>query len=258
MAKIAVCGKEFDVDVVVFDKDGCLFETKTFWENIATLRYKKFVEKTNNRQAGNKWLNMLGIKYHLDDRNELIIENIDPTGPFAVPPPHEEMIICATIIRQELGWKWSECRETAKQVFEEADELLDLVACAKPTKGFPAIFDRLYKAGIPYGIATSDTPDRTKFTLSLVTSLDNLSFFISSIDVKNGKPNRETLDIVASKFNCDTSKIMMVGDSLVDVEMAKNAGSIGIGIPEYEANKKEMEPVATVIAESLDDIIVVE
>lgn len=258
MAKISVCGKEFDVDVVVFDKDGCLFETQTFWVGIATLRYKKFVEATGNRQAGNKWLDMLGLKYRFDENNELIIDYIDPTGPFAVPPPHEEIIICATIIRQELGWKWSDCRETARRVFEDADAELDLVACAKPRKGFPDIFDRLHKAGIPYGIATSDTPDRTKFTLSLLTPLENLSFLISSIDVKNGKPNRETLDIVASKFNCDTSKIMMVGDSLVDVEMAKNAGSIGIGIPEYEENKKEMSPVATVMADSLEDIIIVE
>ena len=48
--------------------------------------------------------------------------------------------------------------------------------------------------------------------------------------------------------------IAMVGDSIVDVEMAKNAGAIGIGIPEHEEMKQKMCGIASEIVDSLEDI----
>ena len=41
MAKISVCGNVFDIDVVVFDKDGCLFGSQAFWEGLARTRFDK-------------------------------------------------------------------------------------------------------------------------------------------------------------------------------------------------------------------------
>ena len=257
MAKISVCGNIFDIDVVVFDKDGCLFGSQAFWEGLARTRFDKLAEVTS-REVGLKWLNLVGIKSRLDENGELVVDYVDPMGTLAIAPPHEEIIICATVIQQEMGWQWPQCRETARNLFSEADANLDLASCIKPTKGFPGIFDRLHDAGITFGIATSDDLDRAQRSIDMYSHLDYLSFLITPVDVVNNKPNREILDLVASRFNVDASKIMMVGDSFVDVEMAKNAGSVGVGIPEYDFTRERMKPFATVIAGSLEDIVIVE
>ncbi|MDO4801271.1 MAG: HAD-IA family hydrolase [Prevotellaceae bacterium] len=257
MAKISVCGKKFDIDVVVFDKDGCLFGSQAFWEGLARIRYDELIKVTTKKVAL-EWLNLVGIKSELDSQGNLVVTEVDPMGTLAIAPPHEEAIILATVLQQNTGWRWPQCRETAQEIFAKADANMDLASCIKPKKGFPDIFDRLHDAGVTFGIATSDDLDRAKRSVEMYSHLDYLSFLITPVDVVKNKPDREILDLVASKFNVDTSKIMMVGDNFVDVEMAKNAGSVGIGIPEYDFTKERMKPFATVIAESLDDIIIEE
>ena len=257
MAKISVCGNKFDIDVVVFDKDGCLFGSQAFWEGLAVFRYRELI-KVTTKEVAVEWLNLVGIASHIDENGELVVTNVDPMGTLAIAPPHEELIILATVLQQNTGWQWPQCRDTARKVIEDGDANLDLAACIKPKKGFPVIFDRLHNAGITFGIATSDDLDRAKRSVEMYSHLDYLSFLITPVDVVKNKPDREILDLVASKFNVETSKIMMVGDNFVDVEMAKNAGSIGIGIPEYDFTRERMKPFATVIADSLDDIVIEE
>lgn len=257
MAVISVCGQKFDIDVVVFDKDGCLFKSKAFWEGLARSRYEKLAAVSDENVAL-KWLNLVGITSHLGEDGVLCVDDVDPMGTLAIAPPHEEVIICATVLQQNMGWQWPQCRDTARKVFEEADAKLDLASCIIPTKGFPEIFERLHKAGITFGIATSDDLDRAQRSIKMYSDLDYLAFLITPVDVVNNKPDREILDLVASRFNVDTSRIMMVGDSFVDVQMAQNAGSVGIGIPEYDFTRERMKPYATVVAGSLDDIIIEE
>ena len=83
---------------------------------------------------------------------------------------------------------------------------------------------------------------------------DHLDFVITPKEVKHNKPEPDMLQMVAERYDIDPSAIMMVGDSYVDVMMAANAGSIGIGIPEFDDMARKMEPYATVMAQSLDDI----
>ena len=49
-------------------------------------------------------------------------------------------------------------------------------------------------------------------------------------------------------------RIAMVGDSYVDVKMAANAGSMGIGVSGDPAMREKMASVATVVVNSLEDI----
>jgi len=46
----------------------------------------------------------------------------------------------------------------------------------------------------------------------------------------------------------------MVGDSFVDVAMAKNAGAMGIGVPENDEMAARMEASADIIVSGLDKI----
>ena len=51
-------------------------------------------------------------------------------------------------------------------------------------------------------------------------------------------------------------QIAMLGDSFVDVEMARAAGALGIGIPEQESMRQRMSGIADEIITSLDEILI--
>ena len=61
-------------------------------------------------------------------------------------------------------------------------------------------------------------------------------------------------DEVSRRLNIPTAQLVMVGDSYVDVEMARRAGSVGIGIPETETMRAQMEEMGVIVVNSLDDI----
>ena len=90
--------------------------------------------------------------------------------------------------------------------------------------------------------------------MSLYNCWENVRFVITPTDVPRGKPNPDMLEYISSKNGVPLNRIVMVGDSYVDVKMAKVAGSIGIGVTPFEDMRKKMIPYATEIVESLEEI----
>ncbi|MBR2560266.1 MAG: HAD family hydrolase [Firmicutes bacterium] len=258
MGRLEVCGKELDIDLVIFDKDGCLFESKAFWTGLAESRAIRLAAATSEDIALD-WLNLVGMPARRDENGGLAIYGCDPMGPLALAPPSEEIIICASVILKATGWRWPKCRETAEAVFYEADRNLDLDKCIVPRKGFPGVFERLSKAGVPFGIATSDEEGRARASIGKYTDLGALSFIVTPEDVVHNKPDRETIDLIAGRFGIkDNSRILMVGDSYVDMLMARSAGAYGMGVPEFPESREEMRPFASFIAGSLDELRIAE
>ena len=58
---------------------------------------------------------------------------------------------------------------------------------------------------------------------------------------------------VAAHFGVHVNDLVMVGDSLVDVEMANNAGAVGIAVPPSERIR---DFHAELVVPSLDDIYI--
>ena len=256
MAKISIKGQVFDIDMVAFDKDGCLFDSVAFWIGYAQARYNQLVANGISEEVAKHWLDVEGAYGETDENGVYKVKKIDPVGALAVAPPDEEIFICATVLMEKCGYRWPKAREFVTKTFAAADKNMKLEDCAIPKKGFPDVFHRLTAAGIPFGVATSDNSDRASRAIAMYTDASVLSFIYTGDDVKNNKPNPDLLLLVSKNFNVPTSRILMVGDNYVDVAMAKNAGAIGMGIPEFENTKKRMEKYATVIADSLDDLVV--
>ncbi len=255
MKRIAVNGQKFDIAVVVFDKDGLLFDSMAFWMELAQTRLTIALERMDIPMAL-RWLDLVDIPASLGDDGRIRIHRVDPMGITAVASPDEEVAVTATFLVQEKKLRWPEACAISRDILERGNALFSYERAIKPRPGFPEIFKRLRAAGIPYGIATSDELERARESVSRYDDFSRLRFVLTPKDVKRHKPEPDMLLAVCKMFAADPQNVLMIGDSYMDMRMAHNAGCIGVGIPEYPEMREQMLPCATVIAQSLDDIVI--
>lgn len=257
MRNVNINGHEYDLRLFVFDKDGLMFESQQFWIELAQSRVKAI--RQNYPEIPEKviqdWMTYVGAKWEAGE-DGIIITGMDPMGILAIAPVPEELISSAGYFVDHLKMDWLTARKMTRDIFETGDKLFDLKEALKPRPGFPDILKRLRRAGIPYGVATSDTKDRVKISLDLYDRYEEAAFTVTLDDVEKGKPNPDMLYLIQKKARIPMEHIAMLGDSYVDVAMAKAAGAVGIGIPEQDSMKEKMAGVADEIVESLEDIII--
>ena len=249
MARVYAGGRSFPAAAFVFDKDGLLFESKQFWIALSEERMNQ-IRKLGSDRLVMAWAECFGVK----TEDGIHVSDVDPTGILAVASPGEEITATAALIVQELKLRWTEARDHANEIFRSADEELELRKALRPRPGFPGIMERLRACGIPYGVATSDTTERALESFRIFDNPDALSFVICPRDVKRGKPHPDMLEEVSRRLNVPLDQLVMVGDSYVDVEMARRAGSIGIGIPETEQMRRQMQEMGVIVLDSLNQI----
>ena len=114
---------------------------------------------------------------------------------------------------------------------------------------------RLRELDVPYGVATSDTLERTKASMELYGAWDKVRFVITPEDVVKGKPAPDMLIRASEITGVPLERIAMVGDSIVDVRMAEAAQSIGIGVSADPEMRKRMEPHAAAVLNSLEELV---
>lgn len=250
MAKIQVNQHTYEADLLVFDKDGLMFECEQFWIEMENSRLRS-ISKYCNTEMLKAWAKLMGAR---TEEKEGRIETtwVDPVGILAIAPPTEEVVILAAFLMEKLGMVWQEARDLAAKLFVESDAGIDLRRALKPQPGYVELMQQINRLNIPYGVATSDNYDRTKDSMSMYNCWKNVRFVVTSDEVPRGKPYPDMLEYISKKQKVPLDRMVMIGDSYVDVKMAKSAGSIGIGVTTSAEMKEKMKPYATEIIDSLE------
>ena len=247
MARIKANGIERDISLMVFDKDGLMFQSQPFWSHIGEMRIKMLRSYLNEDGIAD-WAKIFGLTM----QNGRVVYT-DPKGTLAVASPREEKAVTAGMLVRWLGLNWAAARSAAEDVFRRADAAMDLREALVPSVGFPDIFRRLRRAGIGYAVATSDTYQRVVDSLCLVGE-KTPEIVVFPEMVEHGKPAPDMLNLISDRSGVPMDRIAMVGDSYVDVKMEHDAGAFGIGVPETAEMREEMKPFTSAIVENLNCI----
>jgi len=253
MIQVNAGGHEFLSELFVFDKDGLLFKSSTFWKNLADARLNALAALAGTGLASG-WAKLMGLVAD-SDPDGIRVSYVDPVGCFALASPADECTVTAGDLVMRAGLPWNEARKLSREIFSLADNCFDLEASLEPRKGFPGIFKRLREMDIKYGIATSDCHERVIKSIDLFDDSSKLAFVITPEDVNQGKPDAEMIIKISESTGIEPCYITMVGDSFVDVLMAKNAGAVGIGIPEDKAVAEQIKLYTDIILSDLDEIL---
>lgn len=248
MVKLVAGHKIIECMLVIFDKDGTLVDQHSLLLELAMARMET-VQKHVGKKVAAVWGKIVGV--------DLKKGKIDHNGPLATAPRREEVLVAAAAFYLN-GYSWSEARELAQRAYDEADDSMKPPYGSVMLEGVTETLRRLRGHGLRLAIASTDTHRRT---IASFKALGMASFFdaiVGGDDVVNGKPSPDMILEVFKQTGSKSDEVVMVGDSVSDMQMGKNAKvKACIGVLTGSAQREMLERVADVVVASVSDLHVV-
>lgn len=204
-----------EIEAIIFDKDGTLENSFNFLRELAQKR-SRLVDAQ-----------IPGIGEPLLMAFGLLDADLDPKGLMAVGSRRENIIATAAYIA-ETGRSWAESLEIAEKAFSEADRYLHRTPDTAPLfPGTRELLQQLKTAGVKLGILSADsTPGVEKF----VGRFELGEYFDLVMGIDPGdpfKPDPALFERMCDRLGVKPQSALMIGDSALDMEMGRKAGSAG-------------------------------
>lgn len=239
---IAVRGRHFPaIEMVVFDKDGTLADSRHYLMKVAYARVQAMLPYAPNQAE--YLLAVFGCATGV----------LNPEGLMAVGTRTENEIAAAASITST-GQSWQQALQLTQAAFEQADQQHPEKAIhTPPYPGTAAMLERLAKAGLKLAVLSSD---RSKQVIDFVKTygLDpHLDRCQGTDSVELAKPNPIQLHQLCAELGCASHQVVVVGDTLMDQALAKQAGAAAF-IAVSSAWGAAVLPEADAVLQSWDDL----
>ena len=239
----------FEPELIIFDKDGTLTDFKKTWIPIFEKRIELILRRLGINNLPDKIMADLYKTYGICG------QDVDAYGPFPYSTPWEDEIIFSTVL-YKFGIPWQKAKNTARYCIEKAEELLDRIKITELYYGVTEVLEELRGSGILLSLATADRSSIAADILKFLKIYDLFDDIVGADMVENDKPDPEMIHKTVNALNVDIKKTVLVGDSIIDMEMGKRA-KMGLVVGVLEggvALKKDLAQDADVIISSVRDI----
>jgi len=226
---VSTPSRSFDVDTVVFDKDGTLVDLDAVWFPPA----KGWVDAvaSDDRELTGTLARRLGVDL---DGCRLVPDSIAAASTF-------EHIGNETA-DELLGRGWSRDQIDAALVRAAAavDRAFD---SAEPTMlaDVPALFDHLIRSGLRLALLTSDDRGPTLEFLDWLGARHLLDAVVTATDIEHPKPHPDGLRRIAAELGTSADRMLMIGDSVFDRQAARAAGTWFVAVGHRSAAAREAD-----------------
>ena len=245
MTRLVAGNKTVECKLIIFDKDGTLIDQYSALLELAKARGES-IRKSVGKRAAELWEKCVGV--------DLKKGRIDPYGPLAVAPRREEVLV-ATAAFYMNGIQWNEAKETAQKAYDSADESMKPPYGSVLLKGVAKTLEQLRRRKLKLAIASTDIHNRSVEASKALKIASCFDVIVGSDDVMNGKPSPDMIVEILNKTGCRTREAVMVGDSVSDMLMGRNAKvKACIGVLTGSTKKGELERLADVVVPSVCDL----
>lgn len=138
---------------------------------------------------------------------------------------------------------------------EKAWHVPDPVTLARPFTDIPKLFGNIHKRGIKIAIATTDDRLPTEATLDAFGARELVTTMVCADDGIKTKPAPDMVTTIYQRMNIDPSKVIVIGDTVADLQMARSAGAgYVIGVLSGVGSLANLTPLADLLIDTVDTL----
>ncbi len=199
------------IDLVVFDKDGTLFDFHAMWGGWAEELGRRLDGATRRPVAGDVFATI-----GFDPSSG----HVRPGTPLAIGTMAEIQEIVAAVIR-----RWCPSVAAARLAVEAAWFVPDPVATAVPLTDLGRLFGVLRASGRTIAIATTDDRAPTEATLRGLGLRGQVAALACGDDGIGVKPDPRMLLALCETTRIQPARTAVIGDTVADLAMGRAAGA---------------------------------
>ncbi|KEO52879.1 HAD family hydrolase [Thioclava pacifica] len=217
------------IRAVLFDKDGTLFDFDATWGAWAKARIEAMAEDPAHAQAMAEAIGFDLEITEFDPHSAVIAGTVEEAATLLLPH----------LPGRELSGLVEELEEAAREV-----PLVAPVPLAELLGGLKA-------RGLRLGICTNDAESTARAHAERAGVSQMFDAIIGYDSGHGAKPTPRPLLAFADGLGIDPSEVVMVGDSLHDMNAARAAGMIAVAVLSGPAGRAELEPAADAVLDHI-------
>jgi phosphoglycolate phosphatase-like HAD superfamily hydrolase len=226
---------------IIFDKDGTLLDFNAMWASWVVALAGRLVATSGLPLADDYYR---GMDY--DHAGGTVIAG----GRLALTPMAELRAYTEAFLRER-----GLAPDEAQAALEAAWHSPDPVVLARPLFDLAWLFGTLRARGLSVAVATSDDRASTLATLAANGAAGLVDMLVCADDGIPIKPEPDTVWAVSRAMGCQPAECIMVGDAVVDMQMARAAGCLGVGVLSGLASAEQLGPWADVLLNSAAELV---
>lgn len=218
------------IHAVLFDKDGTLFDFRRTW--LPVMERAALEVAGGDVVLADRLLKAAGY----DSGTDLFL----PDGPIAAGNARDIAVAWNALLS---GWTLPALEAVVDRYSADEGPLLSVPVC-----DLSALLDRLERNNIVSGLVTSDSEEGARKTLERFGILRRF-LWISGYDSGGAvKPDPEVVRTFARKAGVPVGTVAVVGDTLHDMRMGKDAGAgLVVAVLSGAVSSDVLEPLADVV-----------
>ena len=232
----------FKPALIIFDKDGTLLDFDQMWGGWA-LEIARRLEQA----SGKPLIDLLSTTWGFDP----ITKHVEPDGELAGKTLAYLHDLTLNTLRAD-GFNG----DAAARVVAAAWHLPDSMSLVRPISNLQSLFSNLHSRNIKIAIATLDDRAPTQTTFAELGMLKYVDALVCADDGVQLKPAPDMILKVCSDLNIQPSHCMMIGDSVSDLQMGRNAKvGMTVGVLTGLSNAEKLKPFADHILNSVEQLL---
>ncbi|MBL4598828.1 MAG: HAD family hydrolase [Rhizobiaceae bacterium] len=224
------------VKAILFDKDGTLIDFHATWDRATYDVFESLAEGD------------LGLIRELAKISDLDIET-RTIGPNSILVAHSSA---------EIGERWAKIlsRKADQNFLDEVDSLYGKFG-QKYLTGFPStpnVLKRLLAENYALGIATNDSENNATLQMDQLGWRDHFAVILGYDSGHGEKPGPGMVQAFCAHTGFEAAEILMVGDTLHDIEAGKSAGALTVGVTTGPGRGVDLPDEADATIDDLDEL----
>ena len=237
----------FDASLVVFDKDGTLFDFHASWRPRFLEAADRLLSLFSNRtEIQAELFRTLGYNAAEGTFGE--------DGPFATATSDATVHAAATVLHQcsRPTLPWYRCEQLVRGKFAP---ILAESGDLSPVTELAALFASLRESGVRVAVITSDDSGPTEATLAKFGLTNWVDYIGCGDSPGRHKPAPDLLLAAAAQLDVSLAKTVVVGDAAADLLMARAAGAgLAVGVLTGVGSRETLGPLADLVLDSIGEM----